>query len=178
MSIQSVSALLTLLMILALAAVFLRVRHQAHGAYDYAPVQGNAYRIRAIAFGVLMLVGLPASLYLLRVNPYDAAATGGPQAVNATAAQWSWVLDREKVTAGRPVEFRVTSTDVNHGFGLYDEAGRLVAQTQAMPGYVNRLTYTFAAPGTYRVLCLEYCGLVHHGMIAEIVVTGRGGSDG
>lgn len=67
--------------------------------------------------------------------------------------------------------FRGTRSDVNHGFGICDAAGTLVAQTQAMPGYVNRLTHVFAVPGTYQVLCLEYCGLVHHNMIAEINVT-------
>ena len=64
----------------------------------------------------------------------------------------------------------VTSADVNHGFGIYDADLRLVAQTQAMPGYTNRLRHTFAAEGTYRVLCMEYCGLVHHNMITEIKV--------
>jgi len=176
MSVQSVSALLTLLVILALAAVFLRVRRLAHEERDYAPVQGNAYRVRAIAFWVMALVGLPVSVWLFRENPYTAAAAA-PQVINATGYQWFWELDRDEVAAGEPVEFHVTSAGVNHGFGIYDEAGVLVAQTQAMPGYVNRLTHVFEAPGTYRVLCLEYCGLVHHEMVVEIVVTGTG-SDG
>lgn len=174
MSVQSLSALLTLVAILAVAGVFLRVRRYAHEGRDYAPVQGNAYRIRAIGFWLLVLMGLPVSIWLLRETPY-AAAGAAPQVVNATAAQWYWELDPTELTAGQPVEFRVTSTDVNHGFGLYDEGGTLVAQTQAMPGYVNRLTHVFETPGTYRVLCLEYCGLVHHDMVAELVVTGGAG---
>jgi cytochrome c oxidase subunit 2 len=169
MSIQTVAAVLTLLAILALGAVFLRVRWLAHDGRDYAPVQGTAYRIRTIVFWVLVLVGLPISILLFRENPYSAQAAA-PQVVNATGYQWYWDLDRSEVTAGTPVEFRVTSADVNHGFGIYDAGGTLVAQTQAMPGYVNRLIHVFDAPGTYDVLCLEYCGLVHHNMIAEIVV--------
>ncbi len=39
----------------------------------------------------------------------------------------------------RWVEFRVTSLDVNHGMAIFDPDGKLVGQTQAMPGYVNRL---------------------------------------
>ncbi len=58
--------------------------------------------------------------------------------VNATGVQWYWDLDREEVAAGEPVELRVTSTDVNHGFAIYDGAGRLVAQTLAMPGSIWR----------------------------------------
>lgn len=176
MSLQSASALLTLLATLALAAVFLRVRRFAREGRDYALVQGTAYRIRTAGFWLLVLVGLPISIWLLREAPY-AASAAAPQVVNATGYQWYWELDRTEVAAGKPVEFRVTSIDVNHGFGIYDEAGKLVAQTQAMPGYVNRLTYTFKTPGAYRVLCLEYCGLAHHTMTAEIVVA-KGGIDG
>jgi hypothetical protein len=57
---------------------------------------------------------------------------------------------------GDAVELQVTAKDVNHGFGIYDEAGHLMAQTQAMPGYVNRLVSTFNAPGTYHLLCMEF----------------------
>jgi heme/copper-type cytochrome/quinol oxidase subunit 2 len=32
------------------------------------------------------------------------------------------------------VEFRVTSLDVNHGMAIFDPDGKLVGQTQAMPG--------------------------------------------
>ena len=175
MDIKSISALLTLLAVSALAMVFLRVRYFAPERRDYAPVQKNAYRIRAVGFWILMLVGFPISIWLHRENPYSAPAGAG-QVVHATGYQWYWEFDRNAVMAGKPVEFRVTSADVNHGFGLYDESGTLVAQTQAMPGYVNRLTHVFEKPGTYRVLCLEYCGVAHHGMIAEIAVT-QGGTN-
>jgi len=50
---------------------------------------------------------------------------------------------------------------MNHGFGIYNTSLELLAQTQAMPGYINRLQYTFATPGTYHILRLEYCGLMH-----------------
>ena len=72
---------------------------------------------------------------------------------------------------GEVIEFRVTSEDVNHGFALYDEQQRMVAQIQAMPGFVNKVRYQFTAPGVYKVLCLEYCGVAHHGMVADIQVT-------
>jgi cytochrome c oxidase subunit 2 len=172
MTVQSVSALLTAAIIAMLAAVFLRVWRHAHEPEAYAAVQGRAYRIRARGFW-LLLVGLPISVWLFRENPYTAEAAA-PQVINAVGYQWYWELDRDEVTAGKPVEFRFTSADVNHGFGIYDAAGTLVAQTQAMPGYVNRLIHVFEAPGTYQVLCLEYCGLAHHAMTAEIQVTAGG----
>jgi cytochrome c oxidase subunit 2 len=45
-----------------------------------------------------------------------------------------------------------------------------MTQTQAMPGYVNRLRMVFAQPGTYTVLCLEFCGMSHHRMRAVVEV--------
>jgi cytochrome c oxidase subunit 2 len=74
------------------------------------------------------------------------------------------------VQANSLVEFRVTTLDANHGFSLYAPDGHLVAQTQAMPGYVNRLRVTFPEPGTYTVLCLEFCGMAHHRMRGVVEV--------
>jgi cytochrome c oxidase subunit 2 len=90
--------------------------------------------------------------------------------IRAAGHQWRWELSKTEVVAGKPVEFHVTGADVNHGFGIYDPQLRLVAQTQAMPGYTNVLRHTFAQPGTYRILCLEYCGLAHHAMMSELTV--------
>ena len=74
-----------------------------------------------------------------------------------------------RVPLNEVVEFRVTSWDVNHGFAVYDR-GRLLAQVQAMPGYVNRLRWKFDKPGEYQVLCAEYCGAAHAYMSAKFVV--------
>lgn len=177
MTVQTMSLLVSFAAITALALVFLVVRLRGGGGEDYGPVQKRAYRFRAILFWGMVLVGLPVTVWLLRVTPY-AAAPAGAQVVNVTGMQWFWEVDREEVKVGQPVEFNVTSTDVNHGFGLYDDSGQLVAQVQAMPGYVNHLTYTFAATGTYRIFCLEFCGLVHHDMISEIIVSETGETHG
>lgn len=107
----------------------------------------------------------------MRSLPYvHAEANAATQIIAVTGHQFYWELDKETVVAGQPVEFRVTSTDVNHGFGIYDADYRLLVQVQAMPGYINRLRYTFETPGTYRLLCLEFCGAAHHGMVSEIEV--------
>jgi cytochrome c oxidase subunit 2 len=65
----------------------------------------------------------------------------------------------------------VTSLDVNHGFSLYDENGKLLGQTQAMPGYVNRLFVKFEKSGIYTAFCMELCGNSHHRMrgVVEVV---------
>ena len=142
---------------------------------DYAPLQKRAYRLRTRLFWVLVLVFGPVMIYTLLDLPYDASRagskTGAAQVVEATGYQWRWELSRERVAKDQPVEFRVTSADVNHGFGIYDADMHLLAQTQAMPGYTNIVRYTFGHEGTYKILCLEYCGLAHHNMMTEIKVS-------
>lgn len=105
--------------------------------------------------------------------PHAAPTTDNPVIVSATGQQWSWELSRDSVPANKPVVFAVTSKDVNHGFGVYDDTGTILFQTQAMPGYINRVAYTFSKPGVYRVLCMEYCAGSHHDMTSEFRVTAQ-----
>lgn len=106
------------------------------------------------------------------------------QIVDVTGRQWSWQMSLQgqapgsalQLQTGSPVEFRVTSADVNHGFAIYAPDGRIAIQTQAMPGFTNKILYTFTAPGKYKVMCLEYCGLGHAPMTTAFdVVAPTGG---
>jgi cytochrome c oxidase subunit 2 len=144
---------------------------------EFAPLQKRAYRLRTRFFwGLVAVFGVPM-VYTLIDLPYDAVRTaegsGAVQEVRATGYMWRWELSESRLEAGRPVVFRVTGGDVNHGFGIYDPDMKIVAQTQAMPGVTNTVRHTFTRAGTYRVLCLEYCGLAHHNMIAEFTVGER-----
>lgn len=165
---------LSVALMLALTIVFWAVLRTASERPETADTTSSPYRFRKPGFWILVGVGVVVTLASLRYVPYGAAAGATePQIVNVIGHQWSWELSRDEVVAGRPVEFRVTSADVNHGFGIYDQNLRLVAQTQAMPSYVNRIVHTFERPGTYRILCLEYCGLLHHDMPAKVRVVAK-----
>jgi cytochrome c oxidase subunit 2 len=151
-------------------------------AVDY----GRVNRFRLLFFAALSVILLTFLAFTLRRLPYAAEASTANQVVHAVGKQYEWSLtegvgpslatwNRDfspsvTVPAGTPIEFRVTTLDVNHGFSLYAPDGHLVAQTQAMPGYMNRLRITFDQPGTYTVLCLEFCGLSHHRMRGVVQV--------
>ncbi len=169
---QSIAWQLSIALVATLAAGFIFVLARSRQRLDYEPVVKHAYRLRRRLFWAILIAGVPATLLTLGRIPYPALAgvSQPTQVIEAVGYQWWWELSADEVDAGRPVEFRVSSADVNHGFGIYDEDLRLVAQTQAMPGYVNRLVHTFERPGRYRILCLEFCGVVHHDMVAEINV--------
>jgi cytochrome c oxidase subunit 2 len=87
-------------------------------------------------------------------------------------------LSIKPIRAGELVEFRVSGADVTHGFSIYDLAGRVQAQTQAMPQYVNRLRHRFPTSGIYHVLCFEFCGMNHYTMRAQLQVEDDPTADG
>jgi cytochrome c oxidase subunit 2 len=175
-SVWIISVALMGLLLVVFAFVFVRSQNREA---DYTPLQERAYRVRTRFFFGLVFTLFPAMLYNLVDLPYGPPSTHSravtPKVIDVVGRQWSWSLSDTKVAVGQPVEFRVTSADVNHGFGIYDVNMRLVGQVQAMPGYVNTLRHTFNAAGKYRALCMEYCGIVHHTMFAEITVVDGAG---
>ncbi|HQR03020.1 MAG: cytochrome oxidase [Proteobacteria bacterium] len=162
------------------AAGFLHVLAQAGKTADEAESsksQHTAHVLRRWLFVLLLAVFITGSWATLHHFPIPRQnqALEAKQVVSASGRLWSWQIEPATVQAHSPVEFQVTSIDVNHGFAIYSPEGRIVVQTQAMPGYTNRILHTFDQPGTYTVRCLEYCGIGHVPMTAEInVVASRG----
>jgi cytochrome c oxidase subunit 2 len=121
--------------------------------------------LAVVALGLVVL--LFATIFF---TPYGESAPPGSQVVNVQSQQFAFVLDTNTIRAGEPVEFRLTATDVNHGFGVYTEDDVFVLQAQVVPDYETTVVHTFDDPGTYKILCLEYCGLNHHGMVGQFEV--------
>jgi cytochrome c oxidase subunit II len=170
---QRIAVLVSAVFCLALLVLFAGVARSASSHGNPETIAADAAKWRRTAFWALVVLFVPVIGYSLTMMPYKAptAAAAAPAvAVNATGHQWAWAMSPTTVAVGQPIEFMVSGADVNHGFGLYDPTGRLVAQTQAMPGYTNVMRHTFTTPGTYKVLCLEYCGLGHHTMVAQLEV--------
>jgi cytochrome c oxidase subunit 2 len=119
----------------------------------------------------MLLFGVVLTYASLAAWPHRVSATSNAQTVNVTGSQWYWEIDKAQLVAGEPVVFNVHTQDVNHGMGIYDDAFQLLVQVQAMPGYLNRIQYTFEKPGKYRILCMEFCGVSHHDMTAEFIVS-------
>jgi len=167
----------SIVLMAALAALFAWVAAGADIALaNYGPVIASAYRLRGWLFSAAVLILVGFSYRSLIELPYVSLAprpTGALVPALATGEQWAWAVSPNAFIVGQTAEFHVTSKDVNHGFALYDPGMRIVAQTQAMPGYTNILRYRFSQPGTYHVLCLEFCGLAHHEMKSDIAVAAQ-----
>ncbi len=136
---------------------------------ETAEVSDLTSRRTPLVWGLLAL-GIVVTFASLWSWPHAVSASDDVVTVNATGGQWYWDIDVEDVPANRIVVFNAHTVDVNHGLGVYGPDGRLHIQVQAMPGYVNQVEYVFEEPGRYQVLCMEFCGIAHHDMIAEFNV--------
>jgi cytochrome c oxidase subunit II len=65
-----------------------------------------------------------------------------------------------------PTTIHVTSRDVIHGFWIPE----LRMKADMVPGLVNTIRVTPTVPGTYRVVCTEFCGLGHAAMKSTVIV--------
>ena len=167
---QEAALLVTLVGVAGLGLLFLWVGTRPPASDGEGTPPSDPGRLRTRLFALLAVAFVPLTAWSLTRLPYGASAGGASDVVvDVVGHQWYWEVSETEVPARRPVLFRVTSEDVNHAFAVYDADLRIVAQTQAMPGYVNTLEVVFDEPGEYRILCLEYCGTVHHGMAATLV---------
>ncbi|MFP4589897.1 MAG: cytochrome c oxidase subunit II [Halobacteriales archaeon] len=92
----------------------------------------------------------------------------GPDEYEAyvVARQFIFQPDPIVVPADSTVTFEVTSGDVIHGF----EVVGTNANVMVVPGEVSRITVEVDEPGTYGIICNEYCGAGHHDMEGTLEV--------
>lgn len=178
---QQIALYSTVFFVFLLALAFAFVYGESKHTSDYDSIQKKGYKIRKFYFlGLVAIMGFVTVITLGKLPYYssnvEAMGTSELKVVDVVGLQYNWDMSEESFTVGDNVQFNVTSADVTHGFGLYNEDLELVAQTQAMPEYTNSVYYTFDKPGTYKILCLEYCSIGHHVMIKEIVVNPKGGA--
>lgn len=139
------------------------------------------YRGRTMFFVVLTPILLVLLGYTIPKAPYLTEWAVPSDVVYVACKQYGYATSRSPlpddaawashlgdapivVKAGELVEFKVSALDVNHSVAFYTPKHELVAQVQAMPNYVNRIRLRLTEPGTYNLLCLEYCGMGHHMM--------------
>jgi cytochrome c oxidase subunit 2 len=98
----------------------------------------------------------------------------GTYDIYVSAKQWMWkfaypsgshTINTLYVPVGRPVRLLLTSRDVIHSFYVPE----FRVKHDAVPGRYTTLWFNAAKPGTYHILCSEYCGTDHSRMRGEVV---------
>lgn len=167
------------------AAIFVLVALSTRSPEELS--QKGYKRVRALVAVGLVSLAVVLLILTLPINPYPDNSTVPDRIIYASGKQFAFKLSDKPIShedamddevflsikpirTGELVEFRVTGADVTHGFSIYDLAGNVQTQTQAMPQYINRLRHRFPASGTYHVLCFEFCGIGHPTMRAQLQV--------
>src|SRR6266702_2656557 len=133
-------------------------------------------RASSVAEGVdrvfaFVLCGVSTKTYS-RMTTLDPGAA--PLRIQVTARKWSWWFDHPggkgagelHLVVGRPTELVMASADVIHS--LYVPDFRL--KQDVVPGRFTRMTFTPVLPGTFPVVCAEFCGTDHSRMSAMATV--------
>lgn len=71
-----------------------------------------------------------------------------------------------EIPVGSKVRFIATTKDVIHGLGVAGTNINLMLE----PGYVSEKITTLDKPGTYTIVCNEYCGMGHALMYSTLKV--------
>ena len=171
--------LMLLLMVVPFGLMFYYVIYRK-SVVDPAPSatpRAELSRLEGIWLSVVFVVFVGVNLASLKFMPLIAAAqastNGKPlQEISFTATSWAYDISNRQIEAGRPVRFSGKAADTQHGFAVYHPNGRMLFTMLMMPGLTKptTLVYTFNDPGTYKVRCLEYCGIAHHAMQDQLVV--------
>jgi cytochrome c oxidase subunit 2 len=123
--------------------------------------------VAVIAFLVVVLAGTMVQI------PYWKSKRAGktPQTINIVGRQFAWTVNPVRVRAGLKTRVVVRTTDVNHGVGVYDPDQVMIKQVNVAPGVTQEFIITFDKPGTYKLRCMEFCGVDHHLMQNTLEVT-------
>ena len=111
-----------------------------------------------------------AQMFIFHKNP-PANATE----IAAIGRQWMWKFQHPggqqeindlHVPTGKPILINMISQDVIHS--LYIPSMRI--QMETLPGRYTQLWFEADRPGTYRILCSEFCGTDHSVMAGLLTV--------
>lgn len=164
-------ALTALMTGLALYATLRRRTEAPPRVSERALLIGGGLLLPGVVITALLLWGMRAGHALL---PLPGAAP--VFTVEVTARQFQWdthypqhpmapaTVNRLDIPAGQPVDVRVRTADVIHGFWI----PRLGGKIDAIPGRTNVIRLQADAPGIYRGVCAEYCGTGHARMPIEV----------
>ena len=94
--------------------------------------------------------------------------------VRLESAMWSWNFihpggveqtNELRVPAGKPVLVRMTSRDTIHSMFLPE----FRVKEDSMPGRITYLWFYPESPGEYKIMCAEYCGVLHSNMLGKVI---------
>jgi cytochrome c oxidase subunit II len=169
-----IAAILFIAIAVGMMVILFRYDHKRHP--QAATFKGSIpAEIIWIVFPTLIVIVMFISgwkSYLSSRNPPP-----GTLDVEVTGRKWSWSFTYKNgltsdilyVPANQPVFLSMKTLDVLHGF--YAPAFRI--KRDLVPGMTTTLWFGTKGPGTFDVMCSQYCGVGHSSMRTAIVVLAK-----
>jgi cytochrome c oxidase subunit 2 len=103
----------------------------------------------------------------------DPAAASAPREIPVVAKRFTFEPARIEVKEGERIRLVVTSADGVHGVEI-----KKFKVNKKVPRGGEKITIDFvaSAPGSFPILCSEYCGDGHEEMKGTLVVTAKAGA--
>ena len=117
----------------------------------------------AVLFVIVVVIGVPLVAVLAQSNS-DAIEMHAQMADDG-----GWTPSNLAAQVGQPLNLRLTSDDVVHGFAVGQNA---IPAIDVLPGQWTTTTLTFDLPGKYTFYCTRWCGPNHWRMRGTIEVAG------
>lgn len=166
-------ALIAFILVEFLLILFLIKYRRSRKNQEGLSVHGNT-RLEIIwtLVPALILVGLGIYGTQLTYNIQKASAADAYE-IEVIGRKWSWefkypngasTINDLRVPEGKNVVLKITSADVIHS--LWVPEARI--KQDAVPGRETIIPLGEIKPGTYRVICAEYCGTAHTKMLATL----------
>lgn len=122
----------------------------------------KAERIARLLVISVLAIGLPALVVLRPIG-------SGPIEIHGVMAnEGGWTPGELAAKVGEPINLRLTSDDVVHGFAIGQSPWLSV---EVMPGKWTTTTLVFDRPGKYTFYCTRWCRPNHWRMRGTIEVT-------
>jgi len=109
------------------------------------------------------VIGVPLTAVLARMN------SGVIEMHGQVAENGGWTPSNLTAQAGQPLNLRLTSDDVVHGFAVGQSS---MPAIDVLPSKWTTATLMFERPGRYTFYCTRWCGPNHWRMRGTIEVTG------
>ena len=95
--------------------------------------------------------------------------------IYVVATQYTFRPNTIRLTTGEQYDLQMLSTDVVHAFSV--QMGNTSYNAVVMPKMVTAIKVKPTKPGTYLVICNEYCGIGHDYMAFSIIVEDAEGEE-
>lgn len=90
--------------------------------------------------------------------------------INVANHEFQMPAEKLMIKVGQKALFKVTSSDLTYGFGLFRKDNSMLFQMQVVPGHMNDILWQFDKPGVYSIRSTEYSGPKGAQMIVENAV--------